>query len=102
MHDIKSKDVHIVFSMVEYSNNGMNENQKQLQLTMSGQLTEVIGQLVNKLVGKNMIMTYNFENFEIDIPNAKGPGGRELGAAMWTINGRIAITTETHDVRGRA
>jgi hypothetical protein len=49
-----------------------------------------------------MIMIYNSENFQIDIPNAEGPGGRELGAAMWTINGRIAITTETHDVRGRA
>jgi hypothetical protein len=47
-----------------------------------------------------MSMTYNFENLEIDIPRAQGPGGRQVGGAKWTVNGRIAITTETHDARG--
>lgn len=99
MHDIKCKDVHIVYSMVQNSNNNMSENQNQQQ-TMPSQWTQVIGQLFDKLVGKNMSVTYNFENLEIDIPRAQGPGGRELGGAKWTIDGRIVITTETHDAKG--
>lgn len=99
MHDIKSKDVHIGSSMAQNSNSDMSENQNQLQ-TMSSQWTQVIGQLVEKFMGKNMSMTYNFENLEIDIPRAQGPGGRQVGGAKWTINGRIVINTETHDARG--
>jgi len=39
-------------------------------------------------------MTYTFENLIIDIPRALGPGGRDVGSAQRTINGRIAITAE--------
>ena len=57
---------------------------------MSSQLTQVIGQLVGKLVGRNTSFTYSFENLEIDVPKAQGLGGRKLGGAKWTINGKIA------------
>ena len=57
-------------------------------------LAEAIGQLTDKLTGKNMSMTYEFENFTIDIPSARGPGGRDIGSAEWKINGKIIITTE--------
>ena len=30
---------------------------------------------------------------KIDIPSARGPGGKELGGAEWTINGKIIIAT---------
>ena len=99
MHDVKSKDVHIVSSMAQNSKSDVSENHNQRQ-TMSSQWTQVIGQLVDKLVGKNMSMAYNLENLEIDIPRAQGAGGRELGGAKWTIKGRIVITTETHNARG--
>jgi hypothetical protein len=54
VHDIKSKEAHIVFSMGKNSNNGRNDNQnQQQQQMMSSQLTQVIGQLIGKLVGRN-------------------------------------------------
>jgi hypothetical protein len=88
-------------SMDKNSNNRRNDsqNQQQQQQMMSSQLTQVIGQFVGKLVGRNMSLTYSFENLEIDVPKAQGLSGRKLGGAKWTINGKIAITTEMHDAR---
>ena len=41
--------------------------------------SDILKEVVDKLTGKNMDVTYNFENFEIDVPKATGPDGRELG-----------------------
>ena len=78
-----------VSRMDKNSNNRRNDSQKQQQM-MSSQLTQVIGQLVGKLVGRNTSFTYSFENLEIDVPKVQGLGGRKLGGAKWTINGKIA------------
>jgi hypothetical protein len=59
------------------------------------QWAEIIGQLFDKLVGKNMAMTYSFDNLTIDLPKAEGPNGQLIGSAKWTINGKVIITTET-------
>jgi hypothetical protein len=45
--------------------------------------TELIKELVDKLTGKDMAVTYEFLNLEIDMPKASGPGGEELGSAKW-------------------
>ena len=63
----------------------------------SNQWAELTGQIIDKLIGKNMSMTYDFQNLIIDIPKAEGPGGKHMGSVKWTINGRIVITTETYD-----
>ncbi len=62
----------------------------------STQWAEIMGQLVDKLVGKNMAMTYNFDNLTIDMPKAQGPGGRHIGSVKWTINGKVIIATEAY------
>jgi hypothetical protein len=31
------------------------------------------------------------------MPKAEGPGGKHMGSAQWTLNGRIIITSEIHD-----
>ena len=54
----------------------MNE---QTSSSQSSHWTEVVGQLMEKLTGKNMSMTYQFDDLTIDIPSARGPGGRDLG-----------------------
>jgi hypothetical protein len=51
---------------------------------------------MEKLTGKNMSMTYEFDDITIDIPSARGPGGRDLGGVQWKINGKVTITTETY------
>lgn len=37
--------------------------------------------LVDKLTGKDMAITYDFRNLEVDIPKATGPNGKEIGSA---------------------
>ncbi len=56
----------------------------------------MIGALFDRLTGKEAVITYEFDNLVIDIPRAAGPGGKELGSAKWTINGRLLIKAEAH------
>ena len=81
-----------------------NENkqgqEQQQQQQSSSQWSEMIGQVIEKITGKNMSTTISFEHLEVDIPRAKGPGGRDLGGAKWTINGKIVWTTEAHKTEG--
>jgi len=62
----------------------------------SAQWTEIMGQLVDKLVGKNMAMTYNFDNLTIDMLKAQGPDGPHIGSVKCTINGKVIIATEAY------
>ena len=71
----------------------MNE---QTSLSQSSHWTEVVGQLMENLTGKNMSMNYEFDDLTIDIPSVRGPGGRDLGGVQWKINGKVTIITETY------
>jgi hypothetical protein len=71
----------------------MNEHTSSSQ---SSHWTEVVGQLMEKLTGKNMSMIYEFDDLTIDVPSARGPGGRNLGGVQWKINGKVTIITETY------
>jgi hypothetical protein len=78
-------------------NNGSGQGQGQQQQPQSpSQWSQIIGQVLESVVGKNMSTTINFQNLEIDIPKAQGPDGRDLGSAKWTLNGKIVWTTELH------
>ena len=57
------------------------------------QFTEIIKQLVDKLTGKDMEFTYDFQNLEIDVPRITGPEGKELASAKWKINGKFTLST---------
>jgi hypothetical protein len=70
-------------------------NEQTSSSSQSNHWTEVVGQLMEKLTGKNMSMTYEFDDLTIDIPSARGPGGRDIGAVQWKINGKVTIITET-------
>lgn len=59
--------------------------------------SDVVKDIVDKLTGKDMEVTYDFENLEIDIPKATGPEGKELGSAKWKINGKFIISTQLYD-----
>jgi hypothetical protein len=73
-----------------------NTNDQSTMQQSGSQWAEVIGQLFDRLTGKGASVTYNFDNLIIDLPRAQGPGGRDMGSAKWTINGRIVITAEAH------
>jgi hypothetical protein len=85
---------------VNRNENKQGQDQQQQQQQSSSQWSQTIGQVIEKLTDKNMSTTIRFEDLEVDIPRAQGPGGRDLGSAKWTINGKIVWTTEVHKTEG--
>ncbi|CAN5447497.1 hypothetical protein BH18THE1_BH18THE1_11620 [soil metagenome] len=59
----------------------------------ASQLPEIIKQVVDKLTGKNMEVTYDFRNLEVDVPRVTGPEGKEIASAKWKINGKFVLST---------
>ena len=70
-----------------------SSNTKSNQKNARSQWAELIGDIVDKLVGTNVSTTMKFDNLEIDIPEVKGPDGADLVSAKWVINGKIQWTT---------
>ena len=87
--------------MSELSNNGENENKnnnsdqsKNSSKEHTSQWSEMISGIIDKLTGKDLQVTYSFENLEVEIPKAFGPDGKQLGGAKWRVDGKITISTE--------
>jgi hypothetical protein len=81
---------------------GQNTNEQGKMQQSGSQWAEVIGQLFDRLTGKGASVTYVFDDFVVDIPRAQGPGGRDMGGAKWTVNGKILITWEAHKTTDEA
>lgn len=69
------------------SEQGNGGNQK------GSQMADMVEKLLDKLVSKDVAVTYAFDHLQIDVPQARGPGGKELGGAKWIIDGKIVIAT---------
>lgn len=65
----------------------------------SNKWAEIAGELIDRILGKNMSMTYDFQQLTIDMPKAEGPDGMHVGSVQWTINGKITITCEAYEKR---
>jgi len=59
--------------------------------------SDVVKDIVDKLTGKDMEVTYHFDNLQIDMTKATGPEGKEIGSAKWKINGKFTISTQLHE-----
>jgi hypothetical protein len=81
-------------------NKQSQEQQQQGTQQLASQWSQIVGQVLESVAGKNMSTTINFQNLEIDIPRAQGPSGRDLGSAKWTVNGKVVWTTELHKTGG--
>jgi hypothetical protein len=82
--------------MSQGTNNENKNTQGQGQQQQAGQWSQMIGQVLESVSGKNMSTTIDFRNLEVDIPRAQGPDGRDLGSAKWTMNGKVVWTTQLH------
>lgn len=87
--------------MSELSNNAENENKnnnsdqsKNSSKEHTSQWSELVSGIIDKLTGKDLQVTYSFENLEVEIPKAFGPDGKQLGGAKWRVDGKITISTE--------
>lgn len=72
------------------------DKDKNVETSMSN-WSDVVRDIVDKLSGKDMEVTYDFDNLEVDIPKATGPEGKELGSAKCKINGKFIISTQLTD-----
>ena len=70
------------------------ENKDNTQEENVSQWAELLTQLVDKITGKDVSITYLFDNLQINVPKATGPNGQELGSAKWNINGKIVIHSQ--------
>jgi hypothetical protein len=71
----------------------INQSEKERTAT---QWADLMGELFDRLTGKEAVMSYSFRNLELDIPRAAGPGGQDLGSAKWVINGELVIKAQAH------
>jgi hypothetical protein len=76
--------------------NGKTDSNQDSQGGQTTQWADLIATLFDRLTGKEAVITYEFDNLIVDIPKASGPGGKELGSAKWTINGKLIIKAEAH------
>ena len=81
------------------TSNVVEEASKKVQEGAS-QLPEIIKQVVDKLTGKNMEVTYDFQNLEVDVPRVEGPEGQEIGSVKWKINGKFILSTQLLETPG--
>lgn len=84
-------------SLKQEASKPINENKDKDSERNISNWSDVVGDIVDKLTGKDMEVTYDFDNLEVDIPKATGPEGKELGSAKWKINGKFIISTQLHD-----
>jgi hypothetical protein len=84
-------------SLKQEATKAINENKDKDSERNTSNWSDVVGGIVDKLTGKDMEVTYDFDNLEVDIPKATGPEGKELGSAKWKINGKFIISTQLHD-----
>ena len=84
-------------SLKQEASKAVNDDKDNNAETSISNWSDVVKDIVDKLTGKDMEVTYNFENLEVDIPKATGPEGRELGSAKWKINGKFIISTQLTD-----
>lgn len=71
----------------------INQTQRKAE-EASTRWPSILKEVVDKLTGKNMQVTYDFDNLEIEVPKVTGPGGKEMGSAKWRIDGKLKLSTE--------
>lgn len=58
---------------------------------------QVVDNIFNNITGKNMEVTYDFDNLQINLPKVTGPDGILVGSAKCEINGKFLISTRLQD-----
>lgn len=84
-------------SLKQEASKAVNDDKDKNAETSISNWSDVLKDIVDKLTGKDMEVTYDFENLEVDMPKATGPEGKELGSAKWKINGKFIISTQLTD-----
>ena len=84
-------------SLKQEASKVLNDDKDKKTETSISNWSDIVRDIVDKLTGKDMEVTYDFNNLEVDIPKATGPEGKELGSAKWKIHGKFIISTQLAD-----
>lgn len=76
---------------------GYNHDKVDSQEHSKSKWSELLAQIIDKVAGKDVSVTYEFDDLEIDVPKATGPNGQELGSAKWKVKGKIVISSEVKE-----
>ncbi len=63
----------------------MGENETSEIRKTATQWPDLLGQLIDRVTGKEAVITYSFRSLEVEIPRAAGSGGQSLGSAKWVL-----------------
>jgi hypothetical protein len=74
----------------------MSESRQYEKQEQVSQWADLMGQLFDKLTGKEAVISYGFRNLEVDIPKASDQQGQSLGSAKWIFNGDLVIKAQTN------
>jgi hypothetical protein len=74
----------------------MSESKVSEQQKTATQWPDLLGQLFDRLTGKEAVITYSLRSLEVEIPRAAGPGGQSLGSAKWVFNGDLVIEAQSY------
>ena len=74
----------------------MSESKVSEQQKTATQWPDLLGQLFDRLTGKEAVITYQLRSLEVEIPRAAGPGGQSLGSAKWVFNGDLVIRAQSY------
>jgi hypothetical protein len=77
--------------------NGYKHSKDDSQEDSKTKWSEVLAQIIDKVTGKDISITYEFDDLEIDVPKATGPNGQKLGSAKWKVKGKIVISSEVKE-----
>jgi hypothetical protein len=78
---------------MDMSDNSQQSGEDSQMQQKASHWSELISKVIEKVIDKDVSVTYTFDHLEIDVPSAHGPGGRELGGAKWVVDGKITIAT---------
>jgi hypothetical protein len=73
----------------------MSKSEISEQQKTATQWPDMVGQLFDRLTGKEAVIAYSFRSLEVEIPRAAGPGGQSLGSAKWVFNGDLVIKAQS-------
>ncbi len=71
-----------------------SDKSKDSSKERGSQWSDLISKVIDKLTGKDLQVTYTFDDVEIEIQRANAPDGRNNPGAKWKIDGKITISTE--------
>jgi hypothetical protein len=74
------------------SGSSKDQQWQQQQQEKASQFSEIATKLIEKLLDKDVSITYTFDHLKINIPSAHASGEKELGGAKWIIDGEINIS----------